>query len=167
LDLQLPIAVLCPFTPSNSTPCVTACPLLLRAYPPFSKVPNRSQAAIKFPWKVNTSCPVSVAYTRPCASFSSVLLGSVGSSQILVVALGASCKEGSQPHANTAPSIIGMAKQPRTIPSRLGCWVKSCLDSTPCTAKEPSLPNAAEMPWHVQRYFVGNISAGIYDEGRC
>lgn len=29
------------------------------------------------------------------------------------------------------------------------------------TAMEPSFPKAAEMPWHVQRYAVGKISAGI------
>jgi hypothetical protein len=160
--------VLCPFTRSISISCATACPPLLRAYPPFSNLSNRSQVAINFPLKVNTSFPVSVAYSLPFASSSSVLLGSVGSSQVLVAALGASCKEGNQPHANTAPRVIGMAKQPRTIPNRLGCWVNSCPESTPCTAKEPSLPNAAEMPWHVQRYFVGNISAGICgEEGGC
>jgi hypothetical protein len=157
----------CPLTSPISTSCPVAGALLLCIKPPLRIASNLSPAAANFPVRVSTSPPSPVAYALPFASSSSVLLGSVGSSQVLVAALGPSCKVGDQPHANIAPSVIGMVKQPRTIPKRLGLWVNSCLESKPCTAREPNLPNMAEIPWHVQRYFVGNISAGIYGEGDC
>jgi hypothetical protein len=156
-----------PLTPPISTSCPVVGALLLCAKPPFRISSNLSLAAVNFPLRVSTSPPAPVAYALPCASASSVLLGSVGSSQVLVAALGLSCKVGNQPHAHIAPNVIGMVKQPRTIPRRVGSWVNSGLESKPCTAREPNLPNMAEIPWHVQRYFVGNISAGIYREGDC
>jgi hypothetical protein len=94
----------------------------------------------------------------PFASSSSVLFGSVGNVHDLAFPLGSSCISGSQPQAKSAPKAITTAKPPRG-PLRLE---GSTPLSASCTRIEPSLPNAAEMPWQVQRYLVGNISAGIY-----
>ena len=48
------------------------------------------------------------------------------------------------------------------VPRDAGLCANSDLASNSCVEIEPSFPNAAEMPWQVHRYLVGNISAGIY-----
>ena len=67
-------------------PCRCSAPPLCKAPSPYciKSIP----AAVNFPLRVSTSPPDPVVYALPCESSSSVLLGSVGSSQVLVAALG-------------------------------------------------------------------------------
>lgn len=47
------------------------------------------------------------------------------------------------------------------IADELGFPIDGTLDMTICTSIAPILPKAAEVPYNVHRYLVGNISAGI------
>lgn len=53
---------------------------------------------------------------------------------------------GSHTQARSAPSVIGMAKQPSAMRKCVGSVENTWRERRPCTAREPSLPAAAEIP---------------------
>jgi len=105
---------------------------------------------------------VLLAYSHPLARVSKSLLGRIAQCIGLVGGIGSFCRFGIQIHAKIAPTNIGIEKTPRITLRYLGSLLKRWALRIAWIKMAPILPKAAEMPWHVLRNLVGNISAGIW-----